>query len=861
MTTNLIDLFEEQARRRPDAVAVVCGERSLSYRELNSRANQLAHLLTGSGARPGAFVGVCLPRSVDLPVALLAVVKTGAAYLPLDPSYPEERVAWMVRDADPVVVVGTSEALRSGESVLLLDDPAVAARLADTSDGAPSVVRDPGDAAYMIYTSGSTGRPKGVVVAHANVMALFAAARELFDFGQDDVWTLFHSYAFDFSVWELWGALLHGGTLVVVPVDTARSAPDFLRLLADQRVTVLNQTPSAFYELARADAEDAVTSSQLALRYVVFGGEALDLARLEEWYGRHGPGKPELVNMYGITETTVHVTHAALEPDRTAATGLVGRPLPGVRCYVLDDGLNLVPPGVVGELYVGGVGVGWGYWGRGGLTADRFVPDPFGGAGERLYRTGDLVRWGRWGLEYSGRMDDQVKIRGFRIELGEVESVLARCPGVADAVVVAGTNGRGEPCLVGHVTPGRATGSVNPSQLGVITREFASRHLPAHMVPAVVMVSTEFPLSPTGKVDRRALPAPTFEVSASRPRSPVEAVLCTLFADVLGIDEVGPDDGFFDLGGHSLVATSLVSRVRTALGVELGVSAVFEAPTPAALARLVAGQTTEGGAHDVLLELRGHGSQPPLFCIHPSSGMSWSYAGLLHHLDPQTPLYGLQAPSLSGDSVLPQTIEQLAADYLCRIRTVQASGPYRLLGWSFGGLVAHAIAVQLERQGQQVALLAVLDVSPVAAETDGMQAEGLTDNALDEALAEEIGDACLPEETIARIAATVGHSSLLRDRFTPGRFGGDLLLCTAGPNALADAWRQHIGGRITTHEIATTHLRMMRPPALAQIGPVLAAALAGGPREAGSHPVRDRAGCPGPDDDRPGQAGVQRPGS
>ncbi|MGD9483564.1 amino acid adenylation domain-containing protein [Streptomyces sp. TRM70308] len=830
MTANLIDLFEEQARRRPDATAVVCGERSLSYRELDSRANRLAHLLAGSGARPGAFVGVCLPRSVDLPVALLAVLKTGAAYLPLDPGYPEERVAWMVRDADPVAVVGTSEVPRSGKPMILLDDPAVAARLADAPGGAPPVVRDPGDAAYMIYTSGSTGRPKGVVVAHANVMALFAGARDLFDFGQDDVWTLFHSYAFDFSVWELWGALLHGGTLVVVPVDTARSAPDFLRLLADQRVTVLNLTPSAFYELARADAEDRVASGRLALRYLVFGGEALDLARLEEWYERHDPAKPELVNMYGITETTVHVTHAALDRDRTAATGLVGRPLPGARCYVLDERLNLVPPGVVGELYVGGVGVGWGYWGRGGLTADRFVPDPFGGAGERLYRTGDLVRWGRWGLEYSGRMDDQVKIRGFRIELGEVESALARCPGVADAVVVAGTNGRGEPCLVGHVTRAASADPADPSRLGVVAREFVAQSLPAHMVPSVVMVSPEFPLSPTGKVDRRALPDPTFDASVGRPRSPVEAVLCTLFADVLGLDEVGPDDGFFDRGGHSLVATSLVRRVRTALGVELGVSALFEASTPAALARLIAGHTTESEAHDVLLELRGYGSQPPLFCVHPSSGMSWAYAGLLHHLDPETPLYGLQAPSLSGESDLPETIEQLAADYLCRIRTVQPSGPYRLLGWSFGGLVAHAIAAHLEREGQEVTLLAVLDVSPVAAETEGTQVEDIADDTLGEELAEAIGVAGLPEETMARVTASVAHNGRLRKRFTPGRFGGDLLLCTAGPNALADDWRPHIGGHITTYEIATTHLWMMRPSALTQIGPVLAAALAGGNR-------------------------------
>ncbi len=412
-----------------------------------------------------------------------------------------------------------------------------------------------------------------------------------------------------------------------------------------------------------------------------------------------------------------------------------------------------------------------------------------------------------------------MKIRGFRVEPGEVEAVLARCPGVARAVVLARPDHRGEQCLAGYVTPepGAAT------DLGAAARHHVAQRLPAFLVPATVTVLDEFPLLPNGKLNRRALPEPTFEVSASRPRSPVEAVLCTLFADVLGLDEAGPDDGFFDLGGHSLMATSLVSRVRTALGVELDVGAVFEAPTPAALARLIAGDGTGAGARDILLELRGRGSRPPLFCVHPSSGMSWSYAGLLHHLDPETPLYGLQAPSLNGD-VLPETIEQLAADYLGRIRAVQPTGPYRLLGWSFGGLVAHALAVQLEREGEAVALLAILDVPPTAGE-----AEGVAGDILDAELAEVIGEAGLPEETIARITATVGSCGGLRARFTPGRFGGDLLLYTAGPSALADDWRPYIGGRIATHEIATTHHRMMRPSALDRIGPVLAAALAGVP--------------------------------
>jgi nonribosomal peptide synthetase DhbF len=474
-----------------------------------------------------------------------------------------------------------------GPERILLDDPAVAARLVDGPSADLSLSRQADDAAYMIYTSGSTGRPKGVVVPHSNVMALFTAAGELFDFGPDDTWTLFHSYAFDFSVWEMWGALLHGGTLVVVPTEIAQSPPDLLRLLADRHVTVLNQIPSAFYELMRADAEDPSTSNRLALRYVIFGGEALDLAKLDEWYGRHDQHSPELVNMYGITETTVHVTHAALDRDRTAAHGLIGRPLPGYRCYVLDEKMDLVPPGVAGELYVGGSGLGWGYWRRGGLTAERFVPDPFGGDGGRLYRTGDLVRWGRGGLEYLGRTDDQVKIRGFRIELGEVESVLARCPGVAGAVVVAGTDARGEQCLVGHITPDTAGATVDPGRLSATAKEFVARYLPAYMVPAAVMVSAAFPLAPTGKVDRRALPAPTFRALSRAARTPVESELCGLFGDVLGIDEVGAEDNFFDMGGHSLLVMRLVSRVRSVLGVEIGIRAPFDAPTPELLADVV----------------------------------------------------------------------------------------------------------------------------------------------------------------------------------------------------------------------------------------------------------------------------------
>ncbi|MCQ8187448.1 amino acid adenylation domain-containing protein [Streptomyces sp. RCU064] len=565
----IVSRFERQVADTPDAIAVTYETTSLTYSEVNARANRLAHLLRERGAGPRRYVALSMPRTEELVVAVLGVLKSGAAYVPIDPAYPADRIAYVLDDARPILTV-TPDVLAESERCHAAD---------------PDVALSPLDTAYVIYTSGSTGRPKGVEVPHGNAIRLMDSTDHWFGFGPDDVWTLFHSYAFDFSVWELWGPLLHGGRLVVVSYETSRTPDRFLKLLADERVTVLNQTPSAFYQLMAADRDNPETSARLRLRHVVFGGEALELGRLADWYARHPDDAPSLVNMYGITETTVHVTHVALDEAVVAASSgsVIGEPIPDLAVYVLDERLRPVPRGVAGELYVVGAGLARGYLGRPGLTAQRFVANPFGEG--RMYRTGDTGRRladGR--LEYHGRVDDQVKLRGFRIELGEIEAALETHASVAGAAVILREDRPGDKRLVAYAVPAAGAESVpEPDAL----RAHLATALPEHMVPSAVVTLDALPLTVNGKLDRRALPAPVYggspETDRRGPRTEREKTLCALFSDVLGLDGVGIDDGFFDLGGDSIMSIQLVSRARRA-GLELAVRDVFEHRTVAALA-------------------------------------------------------------------------------------------------------------------------------------------------------------------------------------------------------------------------------------------------------------------------------------
>jgi amino acid adenylation domain-containing protein len=746
--TTLPALFERQVADTPDATALVYEGTTVTYAELNARANRLAHDLIDAGIGPGQVVALTCARSVELVAGLLGVVKAGAAYLPVDPGYPPERIAFMLRDARPARVL-TAEAVAGAAG-------------AERNPTRPVPARS---AAYVIYTSGSTGTPNGVVVGHGGLASLAAAQIERFAITRDSRILQFASPGFDAAVAEFVTAFAAGAALVLAPAERLLPGAPLRDLVAAAGVTHVTIPPTVL----AAVPPDGLPG----VRTLVVAGEPCPPELVARWAGTR-----RMVNAYGPTEATVCATMSGpLSPDGGAPP--IGRPIAGTRAYVLDALRNPVPVGVVGQLYLGGAGLAHGYLNRPALTAERFVEHPALG---RLYRTGDLVSERPDGdLDFAGRADDQVKLRGYRVEPGEVEAVLTRHEAVTRAAVVVREDRPGDRRLVAYVVAdAEPDADIEPGEV----RRFAQRWLPDHLVPSSVVVLDRLPVTANGKLDRRALPRPASAGTGRAPRDGLEALLCRQFADVLGLADVGPDDDFFALGGHSLLAARLVERLRTVLPGGLSIRTLFAAPTVAALTERLADP-------DPVLSIRSGGTRPALFCLPPAAGSSRCYLGLRGHLDADRPIYGL--PLITDGS----GIEELATDYAGGIRAIQPTGPYHLLGWSFGGHLAHAVATVLQDAGCRVGLLAVLDAYP--------------------------HDPRVPVDsrpefaTVERLVA--GHAWR--------RYHGDLLVFVAGRDRTAASWVPYVGGHIEEHEIDCGHFEMTDPEPLAAIGRVVADRLGG----------------------------------
>ncbi len=823
---SLQEAFRRQVRRTPSAVAVRCAGRGLTYGELDARANRLAHRLIAAGAGPERPVAMLMDRGADLVVGLTAILKTGSYYLPLHHAHPRDRMEWMLQESGARILL-TDQVMRDrglpdASAVVLADEPGEG-----TSSADPGTVGHRQQLAYVMYTSGSTGKPKGVAVTHQDVFELLGDS--MFESGTHDRVLLLTPYEFDPSTYSFWYPLLRGGTTVIAP-ESDLSVERLAGLMARERITAVDVTAGLFRVMAEERPECFAGVSE-----VISGGDVASPVAIRRVLD-HCPGT-RVRSTYGPTETTLFATtvlwSAAAE---VPAPVPIGRPLDGMRAYVLDDALTPVPGGVTGDLYLAGGGLARGYLNRPDLTSERFVADPYGPPGSRMYRTGDRARWTPEGLlDFVGRADSQVKIRGFRIELPEIEAVLAAAPGVRQAAVVARPDEDGGKRVVAYVVTGGGT------DLAALDRH-ARRFLPEYMIPAAVVVLDELPLTANNKLDHRALPSPEAAPREGRgPRNAAEATLCELFAGILRLDRVGIDDNFFELGGHSLLAIASIPRIRAAFGSDLSVRALFEAPTPALLARYFE-RGPQGDSLGVLLPLRADGHRRPLFCVHPAIGLSWCYSGLLAHLDRDQPVYGLQARGFSEPGATPETFEELVTDYLAQIRAVQPHGPYALLGWSFGGTAAHALAVRLQQEGERVEFLGVLDGYPGPADRE-RERPAYDDPGVLPAITRSVGhDPTAPDSplaglgaagitTLARVFVDLSH---LRGRFSSGVFDGKMVLFAATGNrrrrATAEIWAPHVNGEVEVHEIECAHGAMTQPGPLAVIGRITAGHLAGMPR-------------------------------
>jgi enterobactin synthetase component F len=836
--TSLPALVASQAALNPNAPALIFEDATVTYRELHERSVKQARQLMADGVLPGDIVAVMLPRCEQWVVVLLAIMRAGAAYLPIDPKGPRDRIAMMLNDASPIALVAPRELCEEfaiGGMMTLHPEELDASLEAVT--GEPDCV-DADATAYVLYTSGSTGKPKGVEVTHRNLSNFLQGMREPLGMQASDRFLAVTTMTFDISALEIFFPLTIGACVIMAASDVVRTPPALARLIHQHRATYMQATPSLWRVLL---AHPDLSLDQVN---VLIGGEALD-AELAAQLKRRAA---RVIQCYGPTETTVWSTVYELEGEGGANAPPIGRPILNTRLYVLDAHQQPVQTGAIGELYIAGAGVAKGYLHHHQLTEARFLVDPFLRDGTRMYRTGDLVYWNDQGLlHFVGRADGQVKIRGHRVELGEIECQLARHVAIAEAAVTVHNKEDGAPSLIGYVVmrPG-----MNASAEAL--RQHLAKFLPDYMIPVQTIVLDAMPLTPTGKLDRKALPVPAraSQTAYAEPVTAIEKKLAVLWQQVLGVERVGLHDNFFQLGGDSLKAAEMVARFPEHFGMELPLASLFEASTISGLAGYL--QRAESSADPLgqVLPLRMARRERPLFCIHPAVGLSWGYAGLLRYLDDKLPVYGLQSRGLRGGERLPESIAEIAADYLEQMRQIQPEGPYRMLGWSLGGLIAHEAAAQLQHAGEQVEFLALLDAYPFV--IDNVQAEAdpsheirailrflgfhhhAVENtpadfaALSDLLCKEYGvfDMPLVQEItrkdpglIEHVSAVTLNNLLLARKHVPKRIDADVLFLNAAIKEEVDlsgqlydkpeAWHPYVEGWLDVHDVACHHQAML----------------------------------------------------
>ncbi|CAO3566634.1 unnamed protein product [Mortierella alpina] len=824
-------LFEDQAERRPDAAALLHGDRSMTYSMLSKCASYLACKLVALGVTPGDYVAILLDRSFELIISQLAVLKVEAAYVPIDTRAPVERQGYIMSDCGARILItdehtDVPDVISASILRFHKDD---ASNMQDAFDGSRRPSLSSLDVAYVMYTSGSTGRPKGVMVPHRGIVRL-AINNGFADIDSSDRVAFGGNPAFDLSTFEIWVSLLNGACIVIIDQETLLSPLQLATVLGQFQITTLSLTTALLHQYVHI-----IGHALSNLRFLLAGGEQGLVDAFTE-LSKH-EGRACVICMYGPTEASVTSTAYRI----TSTTGQlrrlpIGRPISNTPHYVLDSHQYPTPTGVVGELYIGGPGVANGYLNQPELTAERFLPDLFAKVlGARMYRTGDLVRYLPDGnLVFVGRNDNQVKIRGFRVEPGEIETRLTEHPQVREAVVLALGESSDDKRLVAYTVAEPHRNIVQ------ILREYLSVRLPEYMLPSAYVRMDSFPLTNNGKIDRRALPEPKSDsvvtCGYAPPQGEDEIALAAIWLDLLKVERVGRHDNFFMLGGHSFLAIRMINIVRSSLGVDLKLRLVLSTPTVAELAmNFVHGyvKNNQDDEYGVLIPIKTQGCRAPLFCVHSGLGLSWSYRGLVKHLHPEQPLYGLQARGLDGESPMATSIEEMTLDYIDHIRTIQPQGPYHLLGWSFGGKVAHSIAVEFQHQGDSVSLLAIIDAAPDFFRIgEAESSDQNTSKEVDELLDAVVRDIPVDDTSAfkANVKPIVFNNTRLARSFAPSVYNGDLLFFRAtipyheGKTLLDPAcWRPYIRGDVEVHDVQCKHEDLKTSKNLAVVGRIVAA--------------------------------------